>query len=130
MIIGDTSAWYAFIVENDEFHATSVEFLKTKPKIITTNIVFEECLTLLHHRIGKDSALAASKAIPGLSWKRIRYITEEEDREILEFYENTNKQIDYVDASVAWLSKQMESPVFTFDSHFEKLGIETLPDKN
>ena len=129
MIVSDTSAWYAFIVGSDKFHNASVEFLNTKPKLITTNIIFEECLALLHHRIGKDSALAASKAIPGLSWKGIRYITKEEDREILKLYENTNKQIDYVDASVIWLSKQLNSPIFTFDGHFEKFGIEILPDK-
>lgn len=126
-VIVDTTAWYAYFVVKDLFHHEAIGYFQTKPQLITTNIVFEETLALIHHRQGKRVAVTASKNIHEVCGVNLRYITSREDEEILALYRESMRGLDYVDASVVWLARKLDIPVFTFDAHFRTMKIVTVP---
>lgn len=126
-VIVDTTAWYAYFVVKDLFHQEAIAYFQTKPQVVTTNIVFEETLALIHHRQGKRVAVAASKNIQEICGANLRYITSREDKEILDLYKKSIRGLDYVDASVVWLARKLDIPVFTFDAHFRTMKVAIVP---
>ena len=126
-VIVDTTAWYAYFVVKDLFHHKAIEYFQTKPQLITTNIVLEETFALIHHRQGKRVAVAAGKNIQEICGANFRYITSHEDEEILDLYKKSIRGLDYVDASVVWLARKLDIPIFTFDAHFKTIKMITVP---
>src|SRR3989338_9779607 len=118
-VIVDTTAWYGYFVKSDKFHDESVAFIDTKPEIIISNIIFEEVLALLHHRVSKKFAAEAGKTVLGLCAHTTPYVSAEENEDIMRLYAHSMQYIDYVDASIVWLSRKFDLPVFTFDEHFK-----------
>ena len=123
----DTSGWYAYILEADEFHKQAVEFVKKKPKLAMPYPVLEELIALLHHREGKKNTIAALEALRNLSDTEVVFIGYEEEKQIWGLYKKAGSKIDYVDASIIWLAKKLDLPVFSFDAHFKKLGLAFVP---
>lgn len=126
-ILVDTSGWYALIVSKDLFHEQAKKFFQTSPIVTTSTLIFEEVLALVHARQGKTIALKASATIKEYCEDRFLYISPKDNEEILDLYQKTGNSIDYVDASVVWLSRKLDIPVFTFDAHFKKMKVKTLP---
>lgn len=123
----DTSGWYAYILEADEFHRKAVEFVKRKPKLTLPYPVLEELIALLHHREGKKKTTAALDALRRLSDIELVFLGNEEEKQIWKLYKKTANKINYVDASIIWLAKRMDLPIFSFDAHFKKLNLQLVP---
>lgn len=128
-VIVDTSAWYAFFIASDPYHSESKEFIKINPHLVTPFTIIEELAAVINNRQGKTQALKSVMAIQNmdLGGEAIHFITSEDQNEILIQFQNTPAYIDYVDASVLWLSRKLNLPVFTFDEHFRKLKIPVVP---
>lgn len=126
-VLVDTSGWYAYFVERDEFHKAAVDFFDQRPTFITSNMIFEEVMALLHHRQGKRVASLAGVSIRDLCTDNFWYIDHSDDEEVMEFYQNTGRHIDYVDASVAWLAQKLDVSIFTFDERLKKEKIAIVP---
>jgi predicted nucleic acid-binding protein len=126
-IFVDTTAWYGFFVQNDQFHTKATEYFSSQPKLTTSGIVIEETLALMHHRVGKREAVMAGQLVHQMCDGSIWYITAKENDEIIHLYRSTPRYIDYVDTSIIWLCRKLELPVFTFDAHFKKMGLTIVP---
>ncbi len=125
--VADTSGLFAFFIRLDRFHERANTFLLEKPTLITTNYVIEETLALLYHRAKKPLALKALQLFKTLYADDIVYVTRSEHDAISDIFENSPLFIDFVDASVLWLSKTMDLPIFTFDAHFRKMKVKVVP---
>lgn len=125
-VLVDTSGWYALVVSKDLFHEQARNFFQKSPIVTTSSLIFEEVLALVHARQGKLIALKASAIIKAYCEGRFLYISSVDNEEILDIYQKTGKSIDYVDASVVWLSRRLDLPVFTFDAHFKKMNVQVV----
>jgi uncharacterized protein len=126
-LILDTSAWYSYIFENDKFHEQSKSLIKKTSKLYVAYPVYEEILALFHHRAGKKMTLVGVEALRKSRMVEMVFLTGDEEKEIWDIYKKTFNWLDYVDASVVWLARKMDLPVFGFDSHFEKMKVDMLP---
>lgn len=127
-VVLDTSAIYAFLSADDDFHNSAREVFGLCSQLLMSFSVFEELLALRHHRKGKKEAIEIIKKIRQSKIIKVIYFDEKEGQQIERVYEEAKSGIDYVDASVMWLSKKLDLPVFTFDSHFKKEGFEVVPE--
>ncbi len=123
----DTSAWYPYFVTGDKFYQQAINFFTPDLQLITTNTVFEEVLAIVHHRHGKKSAMRAGEAMLTFDNNSFWVISAEENEEVMNIYRSSIQQLDYVDASLVWLARKLDIPVFTFDAHFRKMRIATVP---
>lgn len=123
----DTTAWYGYFVGNDQFHNQATQCFNQRPKLTTSSIVLEETLALMHHRVGKRETAYAAQIICQMCDGSVWYMTAKENDEIIHLYRSTPAYIDYVDASIIWLCRKIEISVFTFDSHFKKIGLSVVP---
>ncbi|MGE5576534.1 MAG: type II toxin-antitoxin system VapC family toxin [Syntrophothermus sp.] len=135
-IFVDTSAWYAIVVSEDQFHQpardTLVELLKGGAEFFTTSFVISETYTLILRRFGNRDALTyldfiGKREADGI----IRIITveretEKEARLLLQKY--SDRSFTYVDAvsAVVALKSSMDM-IFSFDKHFAILGFARIP---
>ena len=126
-LVVDTSAIFAYLFSDDKFHLPAVGVVNSKQKMLMPYTVFEEVLALSYHRLGKEKAVIIRKNIIDSDMIKIVYIGPNEEIQIGELFGNTKRVIDYVDASVYWLSKKKNLPVFGFDRHFKGLDIELIP---
>ncbi len=125
--VADTSAWYAFVLKPDRFHEKAEEFIKIKPSLLFPYPVLEELAALIHHREGKKITINDIEKIRNHPLFQVVYLTISEEKEVWDIYKTTESKIDYIDASVVWLAKKAALPIFTFDTHFKKLGLKIVP---
>lgn len=60
----DTSAWFAFVNRGDEDHAAVRRLLAAHAgRLVTTNFVFDETVTLCARRLGHAAALRLGEAV-------------------------------------------------------------------
>lgn len=126
-VLVDTTAWYAYFVRSDRFHTQAVNYFSTNPSIYTNSAVIEETLALLHHRVGKHETIIAARLMFNMCGDSISYTTAQDDENIIKFYTIAPAYIDYVDASLVWLSRKLDIPVFTFDAHFRTMKVAIVP---
>lgn len=126
-VVIDTSAWYPYFVTGDKFYLQAIEYFTPELQLITTNTVFEEVLAIIHHRHGKKAATRAGETMLTPDNNLFWVISAEENKEVMNIYTASMPQLDYVDASIVWLARKLEIPIFTFDAHFRKMKIATVP---
>ena len=128
-VVLDTSAWYGYIFSDDSFHHQAKSFLtKFKPDLITPYPVLEELAAIAHHRKGKSPVMTyVFKPLLQSRHNQTVYLSPQADHQIWDIYQQTPAKIDYVDASVIWLSRKLDLPIFTFDRHFRNLDLNLVP---
>lgn len=129
-LILDTNAWYAYIIKPDKFHHAATTIIKENPYIYIPYPVLEELSALTHYRLGKK---ITQKSVYPFAYHSSRseivYVNAQDDQEIWEIYNQTQSKLSYVDASVVWLSRKLDLPIFTFDRHLRhpSLNLNYLP---
>lgn len=123
-VIVDTSGWYAGTVADDMHHEEAKVFLASSHELIIPAAVFTETTALLQNRRNKKLAIQSGEAMRTYG---ILELNEEEHDEVWELYQRTPATISYVDCAVVTLAKKRNLPIFAFDSHFQKLGVKTVP---
>ena len=128
----DTSALFALNYARDDYHANAVVYFKSlvgRVKPIVTEWVFIETMSLMKARLGPQYAinfgrqLKASKAFYPL-------ILNDEDKQttwdIFERYDD--KHWSYTDCSLLAVAQRLKlQRIFTFDHHFQQMGMEVVP---
>lgn len=123
-VVVDTSGWYAGAVRVDINHPEARQFLTSAEDLLVLMTVFEETLALLQSRQGKSLAIKNGEAMQ--AWD-IKDLTEDEMLAAWMLYRDTNREVSYVDCTVVIISKKYNLPVFGFDAHIRKLGIQLVP---
>lgn len=125
----DTSAFYAFLDERDEWNTQALGELKSvteeRRPLVTSNLVVAETYTLARTALGHA---VATRWLDSLDLNLI-FQTEADDelvRSLLARYED--KAFSYTDAASFVLMERLGIPTaFTFDRHFRQYGVAVIP---
>lgn len=126
----DTSAWFSLFDKNDKFHKSTLTFLRTKPDLVTSDVVFIETCALLHKRLGKRVCQKAGDFLRKSNVIELLRISDEElGNAWEEFKRITYSKISFVDVTNKIIMQNLGiSEIFAFDKDFEKLGLRVVPD--
>ena len=124
----DTSAWIAFFDRTDDFHDRAIDFLKTKPHLVTSDVVLHECIAHLENRISKEVAKSFAEAVLINNICDIVFITYEQEMRSLKRYRKTRKKISFVDVTNQVIAEELGlKEIFAFDRDFKNLGLKLVP---
>lgn len=126
----DTSAWYALLDNKDPDHAPVTDTLKTHEKrLITTNFIFDETLTLVRYRLGWSQARAFGQAcLRGTLAQLIRLRQQDENEAWQIFQQYDDKMFSFTDCTSFAVMRRfnIETAIAT-DDDFRRFGFLCLP---
>lgn len=128
----DTGAWLALNDRRDQYHHKAVSMSKDlknrKAKMVTSEYIFVESLTLIRYRVGYQAALLFGSKI--MESKIVDFIEVDESirSEAWEiFQEYKDQDFSLTDcASFVIMQRLNLKKVFAFDEHFSCLGFEII----
>ncbi|MGH9755991.1 MAG: type II toxin-antitoxin system VapC family toxin [Blastocatellia bacterium] len=125
MIFVDTGAWFAMTVPSDQDHIAVAQcFSQSVARLITTDYVIDETLTLLQARGYSERALALGEEFFNGSIAEIYYLDEDDVRaawEVFRRYED--KKWSFTDcASKAIMERLRITQAISLDHHFRQFG--------
>lgn len=124
----DASAAVSYFDVKDTNHVRALKISNQfgKNKIITSNFVFAEIVTIVSQNAGKEVAIDAGNYIKDI-FSVIRIPTEIEDLAWDIFKKQTSKNVSFVDCTtIALFQKDIFDKLFTFDSDFKKNKVAVL----
>lgn len=131
MTFVDTGAWVALFVEADSRHMVAQAWIDANlDRLITSDYVVDEVLTLIKVRFRTQSALQAGQALFGERLSALTYLTEDDiARAWALFRSHRDKGWSFTDCtSLALMQRLRISTAFAFDQHFSQMrGIRRVP---
>lgn len=132
MIFVDTGAWVALFVEADSQHRVAQSWIDSnRDRLVTSDYVVDEVLTLIKMRFRTQSALQAGQALFGERLSALFYLTEDDiARAWSIFRSHRDKGWSFTDCTSFALMQQLGiSTAFAFDRHFSQMrGIRRVPN--
>ena len=131
MILFDTSAFYALLDKNDNYHKKAItewkRMLYKKGNFMTNSFVLLESIAVIQRRLGIEAVIKLEENI--LPYLYIDWLTESQYEDSLHSVISTNRRdLSLVDVSAfATMRRLGIRQVFTFDQHFAEQGFEVLP---
>ena len=130
-LLADTSALLALFLRDDRNHGAAAEFVRGHPeaRLVMTELVLAEVVTLLRSRTGAERAVAAARDL----LRSRRYELLFSDSEILSgalarMARFSDKRLSLTDcASFEVMERLALEAAFTFDRDFRDCGYLTLP---
>ncbi len=129
----DTSAWVALFDANDKYHPFATNglnlLLGTPVTFLTSDYVFDETVTLLMKRDGKEQAVRYGKWVLSAENIELTRIGENVWQAAWEMFQSyDDKQWAFTDCTSFVLMRQHNlHRVFAFDRHFEQAGFQLWP---
>lgn len=130
----DSAAFKAVFDAKDDFHYPAWRYwnedVSTSRKLITTNFILDESLTLFRAHLGKQYALELYKNILGNHDKiLLERITQVDELDAWSYFEKLpGRGISFTDCTSFAVMKRLGiKQAFTFDEDFEKAGFEVVP---
>lgn len=129
MLFIDTGAFIAKYLKDDQFHKEALriwEKIEEKStKIVTSNFVVDETLTLLARRSNYEFSAEVGEVIYSSGIINIfRPTSETESNALLFFKKFSDQKVSFTDCISFQLMKEHSmKTVFTFDHHFELAGF-------
>lgn len=128
----DTSAWYAYANSKDPRHDEVVAALSPwEGRLLTTDYVFDELVTLVRYRVGHPSAVAIGKVLRGGD-ACLLITVEPSDLEGAweRFTREREHRLSFTDCtSFAVMDRLGIGSAAALDEDFRRAGFTTLPDK-
>ncbi|MBC7333373.1 MAG: PIN domain-containing protein [Actinobacteria bacterium] len=126
----DTSAFYALLDANDDFHYKAKEnffnLLQEGNNFHCSNYILIETIALLQNRLGLECVRAFKETM--LPLMKIHWIDQRIHEIALSNLIVANKDISLVDYTSFILVRELGlDKVFAFDRHFIQQGFEVLP---
>lgn len=131
VIFVDTSALFALINSNDEFHQQANDqwklLLKKKDSLFSNNYVILESISLIQRRYGMEWIHALQTEV--LSLIEIAWVDEiQHQAAVNTFLKSNRRQLSLVDCSSFETMRRLGiETVFTFDEHFHEQGFNVIP---
>jgi predicted nucleic acid-binding protein len=134
-LLFDTSAFLALEDEDDENHASALDFrakLRSADNpyfmLYTTNYIIDETITIIRSNVGHSTAVSLGELIKSSSLFNILWIDPE--TEIVAwtiFKKYKDKDFSFTDCtSFATMEKEKIDSVFTYDKHFKQYGFSEI----
>lgn len=128
----DSSFFKALLDEKDEFFPRAVRVFsfchKQQAKLVTTNYIVDETLTLLRVRCGLPIALKLRELLTKGAQKILLIrVSIEDEAEAWDWFEKPWSKLSFTDCvSFAVMKRLGLTDVATFDQHFSKAGFKIL----
>ena len=129
-VLIDTSAFYALISANDDFHNEAKEayevMIDREQELWTTSYVLVEVIALVHRRLGFDPLRIFMEVIAQavqVFWVDLT-IHNEAWRQLVA---SRGMGLSFVDRTTALAAGHLRAHVFTFDRGFIQQGIPVIP---
>jgi predicted nucleic acid-binding protein len=126
----DTSAWYAYLNRKDPGHAAVAAALAPwEGRIVLTDYVFDELMTLLRMRIGHEAAVRVGELLRSGEVGVLANVEPEDfERAWRQFRREKDKQYSFTDCtSFAVMRRLGIRTAAALDVHFQQAGFEVLP---
>ncbi len=127
----DTSAIYAVLDRDDEFHGAAHEMwtsiLSGDDELVTSNYVVLECFALIQNRLGMDALRTFNDEI--LPVFRVEWLLPEDHISGAQAVLAANKRrLSLVDCTSFSLMRRLRlRSAFAFDAHFAEQGFQVVP---
>jgi len=135
-IFVDTSAWDALADSGDPNHELAVLFrdeIAGQCRLVVTNYILDELVTLLLMNVGYQRAVAFKSVLDVLAQEGILQVVWISEDLALEAWHvflqfNADKQWSFTDCvSYVVMKRRGNGEAFAFDHHFEQMGFTRLP---
>ena len=132
MIFVDTGAWVARFSRRDQYHnrasATWAKLKASNERIVTSDSVFVETISLLGRKVSPLAAVGAGRFLQ--EWNRLTILraTKVDETSALDLLGKfADQSIGFVDClSFALMRRHRIPTAFAFDRHFELAGFPLL----
>jgi predicted nucleic acid-binding protein len=129
-IFVDTSAWFAYANRGDPEHRAVREVLRRKGiRLVTSNFVFDETVTLCRARLGHAAAAQVGAVLrenPAVDL--VRLSADDEGRAWELFLARSDKEYSFTDCTSFVLLRRMHLDIcLALDDDFAREGFTTLP---
>ncbi|RKZ21806.1 hypothetical protein DRQ16_03115 [bacterium] len=119
----DTSALYSILTHTDKFHENTrkkyISLIDSGYELWITEWVFEECVSLIWYRTGKDNGIRT--ALWMLEHFYLYRFEEWEIKEILKLSGESDASLSLVDFSLMYVVQKEKALVFTLDRELKEL---------
>ncbi len=125
LVFVDTSAWFALKDTKDPHHNAAIQFLATfTGKLITTNFVVDETITLILYRLGYPSARELGEELWMQKYASVIHVSKADQRAAWELFKKyDDKEFSFTDCtSFVAMDRLGLLHAFAFDEHFEQMG--------
>jgi len=121
----DTSAWYALLNARDVRHERALQLLDETYRLVTTNYVIDETITLTLIRAGYRQAVSVGDMLWSGKASEIVRITEEDEQAAWRMFKQfDDKQFSFTDCTSFVVMQRMGITLaFTFDDDFARTGL-------
>lgn len=125
----DTSAWFALVNASDPDHSRVSEVLRAhEGRLVTSNFVFDEIVTLCRYRLGHELAVRTGEVLRDET--ELARVTADDERAAWSlFLERADKRYSFTDCTSFALMRRLGlSTAVAVDDDFRQEGLRTLPD--
>lgn len=129
MILVDTGAWYALLVQDDPLHLRAVNWLAANTeRLLLTDYIFDETLTLLRARGQHEHALRYGRSILENDRAELHFLNLEVFEEAWAVFQQFHdKEWSFTDCtSKVFMERMQIGTAFAFDQHFRQFGSVTV----
>jgi predicted nucleic acid-binding protein len=126
----DTSAWFAYVNRSDPDHRAVAQVLdRFEGRLLTSNLVFDETVTLCRARLGHRPAVEVGRALlDGTTVDLVRVGPGDEAAAWRLFRERPDKAYSFTDCTSFVLLRRLGlTRVAAVDDDFAREGFEVLP---
>ncbi|OGA45737.1 MAG: hypothetical protein A3F74_08265 [Betaproteobacteria bacterium RIFCSPLOWO2_12_FULL_62_58] len=126
----DTSAWFAFVNRADPDHKVVAALLDAfKGRLVASNFVFDETVTLCLYRLGHAAAELVGQALRDSSQVDLVRVTPGDETAAWQlFRERADKQYSFTDCTSFVLMRRLDlKTAAALDDDFAGEGFEQLP---
>ena len=130
LLFVDTSAWFALVNRRDPDHRAAREALETfRGRLLTSNFIFDETVTLCLYRLGRDAAVRVGEELrAGVSVDLARATVEDETNAWSLFRDRADKEYSFTDCvSFVMMRRLGIEQAAAFDEDFRREGFSVLP---
>lgn len=124
LVFVDTSAWYALANEKDINHYLAQQFLAENIRLVTTNFIIDETITLTLIRAGYRQALSVDEQLWNGQLASIVWVTRDDEQAAWELFKRyDDKTFSFTDCTSFFVMSRLGlSHAFTFDIDFTQTG--------
>lgn len=126
----DTGAWYALLDKNDPDHVRVAEaFRAYRGRLVTSNFVFDEAVTLARYRLGWVVAQKLGGQLKAQQVARLERVTVKDEAAAWSIFEQyRDKRFSFTDCTSFVLVERLALPVcLAIDADFRSFGLHCLP---
>ena len=126
----DTSAWYALIDRGDPDHRPVVAQLNAhRGRLVTSNYIFDETLTLLRYRLGFEPAFRFGEQLRNTRLAYLQRISQQDEEAAWNiFAQYQDQSLSHTDCTSFSLMQRLKlTTAIALDNDFHLFGFQTLP---